>query len=651
MWLAVASAASRRPPRNGTQVGPQPSPQQRVGVASLFRHHDIAVAASCKHASRSAGFLRGRFLDTPQGPSSAGAVVRPLLQPRPMHSSPARRRFVRLAAIALACLTVPFAGIDTSDAAPPPIAGLTTRTYTSAGGPVAITDDDSLVSLLSVAGHAGVIVDVDVFVDIDHTSANHLDIFLVSPGGTAVTLTTDSGGANDDVFAGITFDDQAAGDPSAPNVRNFVYTDGVPTGPLQPEGALGALVGEPAQGPWVLVVTDDTNGEQGTLNGWSLTISTLPVVQVSSPITVTGTGSAIPNGFPDGIQLPVLVSALGTLLYDVTVTVDVRHGTASDIDLFLTSPAGTTIDLVTDIGDVRDDLFAGTTFDDRAGSPVSDLVLPDDGSAVPTAVPEGALGAFIGEDPNGIWYLTVADDNFGDSGTLDGWSLTLRTGAATCGNGTVDSGETCDDVNAIDGDGCDSNCTVTGCGNGIATAGEDCDDGNVLDGDTCPSTCAFTELDCADCIDNDADGLLDALDPDCTPTAFDLQSGRISLTGSPAAPRDTLTLRAALAAAGAAGRVGLVVADAGGVVLCGLLGDLQMNGRGTAGSAKAGIGAGFASVKLSSKGGGVLTIKGKRVDLTNLDGNPVSVGLTVGSQAFGTSALFRPSGNDRRIFP
>jgi len=97
--------------------------------------------------------------------------------------------------------------------------------------------------------------------------------------------------------------------------------------------------------------------------------------------------------------------------------------------------------------------------------------------------------------------------------------------------------------------------------------------------------------------------------------------------------------------------VGLVVADAGGVVLCSLLGDLQMNGRGTAGSAKAAIGAGFASVKLSSKGGGMLTIKGKRVDLTNLDGNPVSVGLTVGSQAFGGSALFRPSGNDRRIFP
>jgi cysteine-rich repeat protein len=570
-----------------------------------------------------------------------------------MHRTPTRR-VVRRGAITIACLLLPLAGTDPSHAAAPPIAGLTTRTYANPADPVAIADDDSLVSLLSVGGQPGVIMDVDVAVDIEHTSPNHLDIFLVSPSGTAVTLTTDSGGGNDDVFAGTTFDDQAAGEPSAPNVRNFVYTNGVATGPLQPEGALAALVGEPAQGPWVLVVTDDTNGEQGILNGWSLTISTLPVVQVSDPATVAGSGSAIPNGFPDGIELPVLVSSLGVLLYDVTVTLDVRHGTAADLDLLLTSPAGTTIDLATDIGDVRDDLFAGTTFDDRAGSPISDLRLPDDGSAVALAVPEGALGAFIGENPNGIWYLTVADDGFGDAGALAGWSLTLRTADATCGNGTVDAGETCDDANGADGDGCDSNCTVTGCGNGITTAGEDCDDGNALDSDGCPSTCAFTELDCTDCLDNDADGFLDAMDPDCAPAAFELQSGRIKLKRSPAAsPRDSLTLRAGLpAAAGAAGRVGLVVADDGGAVLCGVLGDLQTNGGGTAGSAKGAIGGtGSASVKLSSRRGGLLTVKVKRVDLSTLDGNPVSVGLTVGSQVFGASGPFRPSGGDRRVFP
>ncbi|MCE9625913.1 MAG: thrombospondin type 3 repeat-containing protein, partial [Deltaproteobacteria bacterium] len=43
-----------------------------------------------------------------------------------------------------------------------------------------------------------------------------------------------------------------------------------------------------------------------------------------------------------------------------------------------------------------------------------------------------------------------------------------------CGDGTIDPGETCDDHNTVDGDGCDSNCAPTGCGNGVAVPPEDC---------------------------------------------------------------------------------------------------------------------------------------------------------------------------------
>lgn len=77
--------------------------------------------------------------------------------------------------------------------------------------------------------------------------------------------------------------------------------------------------------------------------------------------------------------------------------------------------------------------------------------------------------------------------------------------APNCGNGVTDTGETCDDTNAVDGDGCDRFCQVevlwscTGapsfctftCGNGtVDTAtGEECDDGNTTAGDRCDSTC------------------------------------------------------------------------------------------------------------------------------------------------------------------
>ena len=59
-----------------------------------------------------------------------------------------------------------------------------------------------------------------------------------------------------------------------------------------------------------------------------------------------------------------------------------------------------------------------------------------------------------------------------------------------CGDGYIHGGvEACDDGNSTNGDGCDVNCTPTGCGNGVVSGGEICDDGNALDGDGCDSNC------------------------------------------------------------------------------------------------------------------------------------------------------------------
>jgi uncharacterized delta-60 repeat protein len=69
------------------------------------------------------------------------------------------------------------------------------------------------------------------------------------------------------------------------------------------------------------------------------------------------------------------------------------------------------------------------------------------------------------------------------------FALVRLASGTVCGDGWLDAGEQCDDGNAIDGDGCDSNCTPTGCGNGIVTAGEQCDDGASVGGDGCSATC------------------------------------------------------------------------------------------------------------------------------------------------------------------
>jgi cysteine-rich repeat protein len=85
----------------------------------------------------------------------------------------------------------------------------------------------------------------------------------------------------------------------------------------------------------------------------------------------------------------------------------------------------------------------------------------------------------------------VSSDADGDPRPL---GVTWDAGAdesETCGDGIPQAPEQCDDGNAIDGDGCDSNCTRTGCANGIVTAGEQCDDGNTARGDCCDERCRF----------------------------------------------------------------------------------------------------------------------------------------------------------------
>ena len=48
-------------------------------------------------------------------------------------------------------------------------------------------------------------------------------------------------------------------------------------------------------------------------------------------------------------------------------------------------------------------------------------------TAKTTLVPEEALGAFIGDNPNGVWTLTIADTTNMDGGSLNNWSVDVVT--------------------------------------------------------------------------------------------------------------------------------------------------------------------------------------------------------------------------------
>jgi subtilisin-like proprotein convertase family protein len=509
----------------------------------------------------------------------------------------ARDPVARLRALAFAAA---FVVPGSARAAAPPFPGITTVLLASTDGELPIPDGGSIVSLIRVEGLSGRVVDVDVTVDLPHTRAADLEVYLVAPSSRTVTLTTDNGSFLDDVFVGTIFDDQASGMPSAPNARNVEYVDLVPAGTLQPEGALGALVGEEPNGLWALVVVDDREGDRGTLRGWSLAISTVPFVPAGAPVDVAGSGGEIPDGDPDGLASSVTVTGLGTALWDVDVLADVRHGRAADLDLFLTAPSGRRIDLATDVGDEAVDLFAGAAFDDQAGTPVSDTMLPTDGTAVGAVVPEGALGAFLGEDPNGTWTLTVADDRGGTAGTLAGW--TLRVSAPDCRNG---------------------------CGEPPP-----------------PPPPPAEETLCTECVG--ADGRVDPTVAGCEPAALQFRSVSILLPrGDGTSARIKLDARL-LSSWPTTGSVGLLVADANGALVCATLGDLRTVRGG--GLAVRGTAAG-GRVGLKVKPDGRVTVRARGVDLGSFDDPTFTVALRLDQQRYIAGVGLRPWGDTLWVFP
>ena len=327
---------------------------------------------------------------------------------------------------------------------PPPNCSASTSSFANAT-PVAIpTTISTTTTTIVVAGAGTYLNDVDVITNITHTFCGDIDMTLTSPAGTIVTLTTDNGSSNENVFNGTLWDDDANPAGAVPYTSNngvatdHVYADLTLASPLVPEEALGAFLGEDPNGTWTLTISDDAAGDGGAVT-WSLNLSTLAAPPV---IANTMAANATPVAIPTTISTTtttIVVAGAGTYLSEVEVLTNITHTFCGDIDMTLTSPAGTIVTLTTDNGSSNENVFNGTLWDDDANPAgavpyttnngvTSDHVYADLTLASPL-VPEEALGAFRGEDPNGTWTLTISDDAAGDGGAVT-WSLDIDT--ATC---------------------------------------------------------------------------------------------------------------------------------------------------------------------------------------------------------------------------
>lgn len=157
-----------------------------------------------------------------------------------------------------------------------------------------------------------------VCVDVDHKWISDVDIFLVSPGGQFMELTTDNGAGGDHYT-------QACFTPVATDTINFgsqAPKEAAPfTGDWYPEGVWSDLWDgdNPTNGIWQLQIKDDAMGFDGTLLNWSICFN--PIYQIEyrwQPIAgLSCADCPDPIATPDATTTYVLVA---TDTYGCSVT-------------------------------------------------------------------------------------------------------------------------------------------------------------------------------------------------------------------------------------------------------------------------------------------------------------------------------------------
>lgn len=105
---------------------------------------------------------------------------------------------------------------------------------------------------------------------------------------------------------------------------------------------------------------------------------------------------------------------------DVNLGILLSHTYRSDLRITLTSPAGTTVQIMTNVGGAADNL--NVLFDDEASAAISSHGVDDTTGAVPpylrTFRPTAALTAFDGQNAQGTWTMVICDAVSMDVGTF-----------------------------------------------------------------------------------------------------------------------------------------------------------------------------------------------------------------------------------------
>ena len=152
--------------------------------------------------------------------------------------------------------------------------------------------------------------------------------------------------------------------------------------------------------------------------------------QTSATYSNTAAGAISETATPcTGPMVRNFTVASNTQVTDVNIGVQLGHSYRGDLRITLTSPAGTVVNLITNVGTGADNL--NVLFDDSAAASISTHTANDNTAAAPpyqrSFRPEGALADFNGQGTAGTWQLSICDSLNGDSGSFTRADLTLTS--------------------------------------------------------------------------------------------------------------------------------------------------------------------------------------------------------------------------------
>lgn len=213
-----------------------------------------------------------------------------------------------------------------------------------------VFDNATKYKTITVSGVTGTIANVVCNVQLSHTFGNDIDLYLQSPSGQIIELTTDNGGTTATQF-NVTFTD------SAPSNITAIWGGGNITINAKPEGSLttslgvtptittmAGFAGGNPNGVWTLIVRDDLASDNLSYTSFSLSISsaspaeyrligeTSVVYKVGSDVLNTSVYSCNPNddqGFVTALtRTTASVGNLGTMSATLPGTV-ISYASAS----------------------------------------------------------------------------------------------------------------------------------------------------------------------------------------------------------------------------------------------------------------------------------------------------------------------------------